>query len=48
MRRYNIGYYFFRYNNAKELQAFMQGSLYKAAYKVHDTGLYHLLILEIK
>jgi hypothetical protein len=48
MHKYNIGYYFFRYNNAKELQAFMQGSLYKAAHKVHDTGLYNLLILEIK
>lgn len=48
MRKNGIGYYFFRYNNARELQAFMQGSLYKAAYKVHDTGLYNLLVLEIK
>lgn len=48
MRKHHINYYFYRYNNARELQAFMQGALYKAAYKVHDAGLYNLLILEIK
>ena len=48
MRKHQINYYFFRYNNDRELQAFMQGALYKAAYKVHDAGLYNLLILEIK
>ncbi|QEC42778.1 hypothetical protein [Pseudobacter ginsenosidimutans] len=48
MRKHHINYYFYRYNNARELQAFMQGALYKAAYKVHDAGLYNLLVLEIK
>lgn len=48
MRENHIGYYFFRYNNMRERQWFMQSALYKAAYKVHDPGLYNLLILEIK
>lgn len=48
MRSNGIGYYFFRYNNAREMQSFMDGALYKAASKVHDPGIYNLVILEIK
>lgn len=48
MRSNGIGYYFFRYNNAREMQSFMEGALYKAAYKVHDAGIWNLVILEIK
>lgn len=48
MRENHIGYYFFRYNSTREMQWFMQSPLYKAAFKVHDPGLYNLVILEIK
>lgn len=47
LRENRIGYYFFRYNNAREMQSFMNSALYKAARRVHDPGIYNLLILEI-